>query len=98
MRQDLDFKYQTFTRLRSLKLKGKKARKKTYLAAGEPVFKEAKRERMIPDSMVLIARVDAFKLSVSKYATLCGVSVKAMRNAMTGLTYKHLNIIAKPLK
>lgn len=98
MSDELDFKHSVIFKKGALRRSGKKARKRIHLAAGQPVHKMARLERMIPDAMVLIARLDAFKLPVSKYAQICGVSVKAMRNAMTGLTYKHLNIIAKPLK
>jgi hypothetical protein len=98
MSDELDFKHSVTFKKSALKRSGKRAKKKTYLPSGEPVHKEANIKRMIPDAIVLIARKNAFKTSIAKYAQMCGVSREAMYNAMTGLTYKHLNIIAKPLK
>jgi hypothetical protein len=98
MSDELDFKHSIIFKKGALRRSGKRAKKKIHLAAGHPVHRLARQHRAIPDAMVLIARVNALNISIINYAQLCRVSVKAMRNAITGLTYKHLNIIAKPLK
>jgi hypothetical protein len=98
MSNELDFKHSITFKKSALKRSGKRANKKVYKAAGESKIENADRNRSLTDLKVLFARSLQFTHSIRVLSEQFGCSQTALRRAVKGETFKHLNAERKPWK
>jgi AraC-like DNA-binding protein len=95
---EIDFKHRVIFKKSALKRSGNRAKKKVYKAAGEAKIENADRNRSLTDLQVLFARSLQRTHSIRVLSEQFGCSQTALRRAVKGETFKHLNAERKPWK